>query len=44
MSMYISVRPDKRLFAVQHELERGYSVDAINRISHMDRWFLHRLR
>ena len=41
---YVSVRPDKRLFAVQHALERGYSVDAINRISNIDRWFLHRLK
>ena len=31
--MYVSVRPDKRLFAVQHASE---SVDAISRISHMD--------
>ena len=38
------MRPDKRLFAVQHALERGYSVDAINRISNIDRWFLHRLK
>jgi len=42
--MYVSVRPDKRLFAVQHASERGYSVDAINRISNIDRWFLHRLK
>ena len=42
--MYVSVRADKRLFAVQHALERGYSVDAINRISHIDRWFLYRLK
>ena len=42
--MSVCLCPDKRLFAVQYALEKGYSVDSINRISHIDRWFLHRLK
>ena len=40
----LRVPTDKRLFAVQFALENGYTVDEINRISHIDRWFLHRLK
>lgn len=39
----LRVPTDKRLFAVQAALEKGMSVDEINRISHIDRWFLSRL-
>lgn len=38
------VPTDKRLYAVQAALERGYTVDEINRLSHIDRWFLSKLR
>lgn len=44
MYLYLCVCADKRLFAVQYALEKGYSVDSINRISHIDRWFLYRLK
>ena len=40
----LRVPTDKRLFAVQLALERGYSVDEVSRISRIDRWFLHRLK
>ena len=40
----LRVPTDKRLYAVQAALERGYSIDEINRLSHIDRWFLSKLR
>ena len=35
---------DKRLFAVQYALEQGYTIEEVNRISNIDRWFLSRLK
>jgi len=35
---------DKRLYAVQHALEKGYNIDEIHRLSRIDRWFLSRLK
>lgn len=35
---------DKRLYAVQYALEKGYSIDDIHRLSRIDRWFLARLK
>mmetsp|Transcript_32767 Transcript_32767/g.72153 ORF Transcript_32767/g.72153 Transcript_32767/m.72153 type:complete len:1504 (+) Transcript_32767:197-4708(+) len=40
----LRVPTDKRLYAVQYALEKGYSIDEINRISNIDRWFLARLK
>lgn len=40
----LRVPTDKRLFAVQYALERGYSIEEINHISKIDRWFLSRLK
>ena len=40
----LRVPTDKRLFAVQYALEHGYTIEEINRISNIDRWFLSRLK
>lgn len=40
----LAIPTDKRLYAVQYALERGYSIDEISRISKIDRWFLSRLK
>jgi carbamoyl-phosphate synthase/aspartate carbamoyltransferase len=34
---------DKRLFAIATAFKRGYSVDKINEMSNIDKWFLTRL-
>jgi len=41
----LRVPTDRRLTAVQYALESGRcSVEEINRLSGIDRWFLHRLK
>jgi carbamoyl-phosphate synthase small subunit len=40
----LRVPTDRRLYAVQYALEKGYSVDEISRISLIDRWFISRLK
>ena len=40
----LRVPTDKRLAAVQFALEKGYTVDEINRLSRIDKWFLSRLK
>jgi len=40
----LAIPTDKRLYAVQYALERGYSIDEVSRISKIDRWFLSRLK
>ena len=40
----LRIPTDKRLFAVQTALERGYTADEVSRISRIDRWFLSRLK
>lgn len=40
----LRVPTDRRIWAVQAALERGMSIDEINRLSRIDRWFLSRLR
>ena len=40
----IRVPTDKRLWAIQHALERGYSIDEVHRLSRIDRWFLSKLK
>jgi len=44
LNWLLEVPTDKRLFAVQAALERGYSIDEVSRISKIDRWFLSKLR
>ncbi len=34
---------DKRLFAIARAFKLGYSVDKINQMSNIDKWFLSRL-
>jgi carbamoyl-phosphate synthase/aspartate carbamoyltransferase len=34
---------DKRLFAIAAALKKGYSVDKLNEMSNIDKWFLTRL-
>jgi len=34
---------DQRLFQVQYALELGWSVDRIHELTHIDKWFLHKL-
>ena len=40
----LRVPTDRRIWAVQAALERGMTIDEINRLSKIDRWFLSRLR
>ncbi|MBN1272124.1 MAG: carbamoyl-phosphate synthase (glutamine-hydrolyzing) large subunit [Candidatus Aminicenantes bacterium] len=35
---------DKRLFAVAEALEKGYSIEKIQTLSHVDPWFLYKIR
>jgi hypothetical protein len=35
---------NRRLFAVQAALERGYTVDTVHALTKIDRWFLHKLK
>lgn len=44
LNWLLEVPTDKRLFAVQAALERGYSVEEVSRISKIDRWFLSKLK
>ncbi len=34
---------DQRIFAIPEALKRGYSVDKIHAMSHIDRWFLYKI-
>ncbi len=34
---------EERLFAVAHALTAGWNVDAVHKLSHIDRWFLERV-
>jgi carbamoyl-phosphate synthase small subunit len=40
----LRVPTDKRIYAIQTALERGYSVEKINSLSHIDKWFLSKLQ
>lgn len=40
----IRVPTDRRLFAVQAALERGYTVDNVHSLTKIDRWFLSKLK
>ena len=40
----LRIPTDRRLYAVQAALERGYSIDEVSRISKIDRWFLSKLK
>jgi carbamoyl-phosphate synthase/aspartate carbamoyltransferase len=40
----LSIPTDRRLFAVQHALENGYSTAEVSRLSGVDQWFLSRLQ
>lgn len=40
----LRIPTDRRLYAVQAALERGYSIEEISRLSRIDRWFLSKLR
>lgn len=44
MNELLRVPTDRRIWIVQAALERGMSIEEINRISHIDLWFLARLR
>lgn len=35
---------EERIFAIAHAFEQGKSVDEIHEWSHIDRWFLHKIR
>ena len=34
---------EERIFAIAEALDKGYTVDRIHELSHVDRWFLHKL-
>lgn len=34
---------DKRMFAIAEALKRGYSIDTLYHLSHVDPWFLHKI-
>jgi len=36
----LGIPTDRRMFAVFRALERGWSIDEIHRLTHIDRWFL----
>ena len=40
----LRVPTDKRLWAIQHAMEIGYSVEEVHRLSKIDRWFLAKLK
>mmetsp|Transcript_21516 Transcript_21516/g.29267 ORF Transcript_21516/g.29267 Transcript_21516/m.29267 type:complete len:1145 (-) Transcript_21516:474-3908(-) len=40
----LSKPTDKRLYAVQAALDKGYTVDQVHNLSKIDRWFLSRLK
>jgi carbamoyl-phosphate synthase large subunit len=40
----LRVPTDKRLYAVQTALEKGYSVDEVCRLTRIDRWFISKLK
>lgn len=40
----LRIPTDRRLYAVQAALERGYTIEEVSRLSHIDRWFLSKLR
>ena len=40
----LRIPTDKRLYAVQTALERGYSIDEVSRITRIDRWFISKLK
>jgi carbamoyl-phosphate synthase large subunit len=44
MDKALSEPTDKRLFAVAHALEKGYTVDRIHELTKIDRWFLFKIR
>lgn len=35
---------DKRIFVISKALRAGYSVEQIHKLTHIDRWFLHKLQ
>ncbi len=35
---------DERIFAIVEALKAGYTVDRIHELSHIDRWFLHKIQ
>lgn len=35
---------DQRIFAISEALERGMDVEEIHQLTHIDRWFLHKLK
>ena len=40
----LHIPTDRRLYAVQAALERGYSIEEISNLSRIDRWFLSKLK
>ncbi len=40
----VALPSDERLWAICEAIRRGWSPDEINRLSHVDRWFLRKLR
>jgi len=40
----LRVPTDRRLWAVQAALERGYTIEEVSRLSRIDRWFLSKLK
>jgi carbamoyl-phosphate synthase large subunit len=44
LSDMIKFPTDLRVFAIAKALERGYSVDRINRLSRIDKWFLYKMK
>lgn len=35
---------DKRIYAINKALKKGYSIEKINQLTHIDPWFLHKLK
>ena len=43
LDLALSQPTDKRIFAIARALRKGYSVERINELTNIDRWFLHRM-
>ncbi len=35
---------DKRMYAIVEAMKQGYSIDRINQLSHVDPWYLHKIK
>ena len=40
----LSAPTDKRIFVIEKAFDKGYTIDRIHRLTHIDNWFLHKLK